>query len=248
MSTDETTAAPAADEGPPPKLKVTKRKKPALRPIGLGHGVFAQARGLDAFEHATTLAQARADMNALLAGVPPLYAWTFTPERLAELQASEDLRQVTLGWMRNVLTATMSVARLDDGKGGPAPLELETYAEDGETLLDARPMEACFATFEMLFQDQMIEMRFRVAAFETESLWSAEKNVSGPAPNGRGPEGSNIAQLAETPATHALEAEREQMPMAEQDGALSAETHREPPSETSHGTSPPEPAAGSAQA
>lgn len=229
-----------------PKLHVAKggKRKQRTTRINFGHGVFAHAHALDAFDAARTIAEAKADLNALLSGAPGKHPWAFTPERLAQLQESADLRQVTIGWMSNVLGASMSVERFDDGEGGPAPLELVTYAEDGETVMHREEMQPGFAAFELLFQDSTIEMRYRVAMLGDEGFWSAEKNVSAPEPSGLGRADSISAALAETPATPAPAVEAEPSPMGAAAGAHLLETRPEAAPESSPGKSPAQEEAG----
>lgn len=223
---------------PKRKLQVAKgKRKPRTATISFGHGVFAHAHALDAFDHARTIAEAKADLNALLSGAPGKHPWTFTPERLAQLQESADLRQVTIGWMSNVLGAAISVERFDDGAGGDAPLELVTYADDGETVVHREPMAPGFAAFELLFQDSTIEMRYRLAMLGDEGFWSAEKNVSAPEPSGLGRAETISAAAAETPATLAPAVEAESSPMGAADGARLAETLRDPAPASSPGKS-----------
>lgn len=245
MSDQETPAGP-----PKRKLQVAKRgkRKHPTRPIDFGHGVFAHARTLDAFEHARTIAEAKADLNAVLAGAPPKHAWSFTAERIELLRESADLRQVTIGWMSNVLGASLAVERFDDGAGGEAPLELVTYADDGETVLQSEVMQPGFAAFELLFQDATIEMRYRIAALGEEGFWSAEKNVSAPVPNGHGRADTITAQPAETPATLAHAVEQESSLMETADPARLLETRREAAQESSPGKPPAQEEPGSEQA
>lgn len=166
--------------------------------IKLGRGAVLLARPLDSFEHKLVLAEARAELNALLAGDVTRRLWaSITKDRVAEAKAFPDSEAALLTWMHGVLLAAKSGVEL---KG------VEEIGDDGVAI---GPLAASFETFELLFADVSAESAFKLQAFRLEQIWSAEKNVSGPGPNGSGPEVSNTAEPAETPGMPAPRAESE---------------------------------------
>lgn len=204
--------------------------------FGLGHGAVLTARVLDAFEHKLLLAEARAELNALVAGEDVKYAWaSFDAARLARLRTSEEARMAALGWMHAVLMASACATALDGVE------EVETDA-DGAIVTRA-PLAPSFATFELLFNDAGVEAAFRLQAFKVEQIWSAEKNVSGPGPNGSGPEEQIIAAPAAQQAMLAPAAANE----ATEVPAPSSPTLPELERESLPGISPAAAAVGSSQ-
>jgi hypothetical protein len=189
----------------------------------LGHGAVMIARVLDAFEHKVAMAEARAELNAIVAGDTPRRAWPTLEPRFAEIRASQAAQASALAWMHAVLLATACATALEG-----------VVDEDGA------PLPASFETFELLFNDEGVEGAFRLGAYKIGQIWDAEKNVSGPGPNGSGPEDVNIAQPAAPLASHALTVDSE----TTADAALTSSTPPEPPKASSPGTSPAAPDAG----
>jgi hypothetical protein len=208
--------------------------------IDLGHGAKAYARPLDSFEHKLVMAEARAEMNALLAGEPTQRTWaSITKERVAAAKARPESEVVLFGWVHGVLLAERSVERLDGVE------EIETD-DDGEVIA-ATPLPASFEAFELLFADLSTEARFKAQAWKLEQIWGAEKNVSGPGPNGSGPVEANTAAPAATPATPAPEAASEAPAALSPSSANSAPSPApspEPPKANSPGSSPDPAASG----
>lgn len=195
----------------------------------LGHGVVMTARVLDAYGHKLALAEAHADMNAIVAGEPTERDWvSFDSARREVLRTSETARVAALGWMHAVLLATACATALDG-------------VVDDET---GEPLEPSFETFELLFNDAGVEFIFRAQAFKVEQVWSAEKNVLGPGSIGSGPEGSITAAPAKQPETPAPAAESE----ATESDARSSPQPPEPPKASSPGELAQPAAAGPSQA
>lgn len=193
--------------------------RPPLQEIKLGRGAVIKARVLDAFEHKLIEAEARAELNALVAGGETKRVWTsITAERMQRLQTDESARVAALDWMHVVLLATACAVELEG-------------VDDAET---DEPLAAAFETFELLFNDAVAERMFRMQTVKTELVWSAEKNGSGPGPNGPGPADTTTAPHAatqETPAPQADSAEAEA-------SAPSQPTLPEQPRANSRGESP----------
>lgn len=203
--------------------------------VEIGRGAKAVARTLDAFEVKFVAAQARAELNAAIAGEesPAGLVWTtLTPKRLDEAREDETYRQALLNWMHSVLTATRAVESLEG-------VEESTTDESGVVTLT--PMQPSFEAFELIFLDADAEVNFRVRAGSIERLWSAEKNVSGPGSNGSGPTENNSAAPAEKPETPAPTAESE----TTANDAPSSPTPATPQKENSPGSSPQAPDSGS---
>ena len=126
--------------------------------FALGHGAVMTARVLDAFEHKLLLAEARAELNALVAGEDMKYAWaSFDGARLAKLRASEEARTAALGWIHAVLMAAACATALDGVE------EVETGAE-GEIVARA-PLALSRAHSSLRC--------FRIVAYPLPLLWRA---------------------------------------------------------------------------
>ncbi len=208
--------------------------------IPLGRGAVLTARPLDSFEHKLVLAEARADLTALLAGEATARHWaSITPDRIADAKAHSESEHALLTWMHGVLLAA---------KAGVALKGVDEIGEDGEVI---GPLEASFETFELLFADVAAESRFKLHAYRLEQIWSAEKNVSGPGPNGSGPGASNTATPAGTQETPAPAAASDipagPSPSSESD-ARSAPARPEPLKANSPGASPEAAAPGASPA
>lgn len=189
----------------------------------LGHGAVLKARALDAFESKMVAAEARAELNAIVAGDAPQRAWPTLEPRFAQIRVDTVAQAAALSWMHAVLLASACAVALEGVVG-----------EDGA------PLTAGFEAFELLFNDSGVETAFRLKAYRIEEIWSAEKNVSGPGPNGPGPEAASTAQPAKPPETPAQAADGETTAAA----APSQTQHPEPPKAPSPGTPPPAAEAG----
>lgn len=216
-------------------LKVKKSAAAGAAPVTfeLGHGATLTARVVDAFDHKMTLATARAELSALIAGDKTQHAWTsFTRDRVELIRSSEAAQASAIAWMHTVLLATVAGvslqgvseftdAEIAEGEAYDAQItemigERNQAEGGGTTALDTeiarlrackaalgKPLEPSFEAFELLFNDAGVESVFRLQAFKVEALWSAEKNVSGPRLNTSGPVDATIAAAAKTLATPA---------------------------------------------
>ncbi|HYD87112.1 MAG TPA: hypothetical protein VEA80_06545 [Vitreimonas sp.] len=208
-------------------LKVKKAGAQAKAPVTfeLGHGAVLTCRVLDAFEHKFAMAEARAELNALIAGDETKHNWLSLEPRREEIRTSQAAQAAAYGWMQAVLLAAAAATALTG-----------VVDEDGV------PLDPSFETFELLFNDSGVESAFRLAAWRVEQLWDAEKNVSGPGPNGSGPEAAIGATAAEPPESPAPQADGAK---AKTDAAPSSNTPPAPEKANSPGTSPQAPDAGS---
>lgn len=207
----------------------------ALVEIKLGHGAVLHARPLDSFEHKKVLAEARGELNALLAGEKPKRKWASIPKaRIADAKADPQTESLLLSWMHAVLMAAACGVKLDG---------VEEIDDDGNVV---GQLDAAFETFELLFTDVGVESAFKVQALKVEDIWAAEKNVSGPGPNGSGPEETTSVPPAETPATPAQpEGSEASAPAA--DSARTEQTPATPEKANSPGQSAAPAASGSSQ-
>lgn len=207
-------------------LKVKKTGVVGAAPVTfeLGHGALLTARVVDAFAHKLTLATARAELSALIAGDATEHVWTsFTRERVDLIRRSETAQAAAVAWMHTVLLATATATSISG-----------VVDEEGV------PLEPSFEVFELLFNDAGVESVFRLQAFKVEALWSAEKNASGPSRNTSGPEDVTTAAPAETPANPARLADAAQTAR----DAPSSSTQPAPERENLPSNSPPVAAAG----
>jgi hypothetical protein len=242
--------------------------------IKLGHGAVLQARPLDSFEHKMVLAEARGELNALLANEATKRKWASIPKsRIAEAKGRQDVEGALLSWMHAVLLATASgvalhgvveltdeeAATLADLEAQLASARTAQKSEDEETRVAAgreaqrleaeiaavgKPLEVEFETFELLFTDVSAESAFKMQAYKVEEIWAAEKNVSGPGPNGSGPVETKSAAPAVTPVTPAPLADNEALPLAA-DSVPIEETPATPQKASSPGPSLDQAASGS---
>lgn len=203
--------------------------RPPLQEIKLGRGAVLKARTLDAFEHKMIEAEARSELNALVAGGETKRIWaTLDGERMQKLQADESARIAALDWMHIVLLATACGVEL-------------IGVIDADT---NEPLSASFETFELLFNDAVAERMFRMQMVKTELIWSQEKNVSGPGLNGPGPADMTTAPPADRQAIPAPQGDSEKSAAP----APSAQMPPEQPKASSHGISPPAGDAGNSSA
>ncbi|MFN3466044.1 MAG: hypothetical protein ACK4X1_18410, partial [Terricaulis sp.] len=90
-------------------LKVKKAGVAGAAPVTfeLGHGAVLTARVVDAFSHKLTLATARAELSALIAGDVTEHVWTsFTRDRVELIRKSDTAQAAAVAWMHTVLLAT----------------------------------------------------------------------------------------------------------------------------------------------
>lgn len=245
--------------------------------LPLAHGAVLTVRPLDSFEHKLVVSEARAELNAMLTGARTQRVWASIPKtRIAAVKASAEDEMALLTWMHAVLLATASavsldgVVEIDDAEAArlkeidtrlaeiaaaldaladedAAPLERERASLDAERRSIGVVLGASFETFELLFSDAETEAAFKRQAYKIERLWSAEKNVSRPGPNGSGPEASTSAPPAATPATPAPAAESAAPPPAA-GSAPTAPTPPTPPKASSPGPSPDRAGSGTSRA
>lgn len=143
--------------------------------VELGRGVRLTLRPLSALEHGRLFGLAAREIDALIEGRETERAWgdAVTPDDCAAFGEDRDARAAGFAWLRTVLVA-----------------EAAAVALDGVTDAAGAPLAPTFDVLAWLLKDALFEGAVRTAAFATEALWDAEKNVLGrvrPGPSATAP-------------------------------------------------------------